>query len=128
LYFKLHNLHWNVIGPQFKDVHLYLEELYNEYATKLDDVAECLKQVNEFPIGSMHKSLSLATLNELEDKDYNVMKVVDILLSDFSHLKHLAQEIRYMSLEDDNYPIVNMMEDHLTGYSKTMWFLFSMQK
>ena len=56
------------------------------------------------------------------------MKVADILLSDISHLKHQAQELRYMAMEDDFYPVVNLVEKHLTDYSKTMWFLFSMQK
>ena len=27
-YIKLHNLHWNVVGSQFKAVHEYLESLY----------------------------------------------------------------------------------------------------
>lgn len=128
MYFKLHNLHWNVVGPQFKEVHTYLEDLYNEYALKLDEVAETLKQVSQYPLGSMAKYLSNTTLNELDDRDYSVMKVVDILLSDISHLKHQAQELRYMALEDDFYPVVNLVEKHLTDYSQTMWFLFSIQK
>ena len=28
-YFKLHNLHWNVIGINFKSTHEYLEVLYD---------------------------------------------------------------------------------------------------
>ena len=43
LYFKWHNLHWNVVGPQFKAVHEYLETLYNNLADVLDEVAENLK-------------------------------------------------------------------------------------
>lgn len=128
MYFKLHNLHWNVIGPKFMEVHIFLEEQYENYSKKLDEVAEILKQVNEYPLGSMQEYLATTTLTELEDKDYNVMKVMDILLSDVSHLKHLAQELRFIALEDDCYPVVNMMEDHLSDYSKTMWFLFSIQK
>lgn len=128
MYFKLHNLHWNIVGPQFKEVHLYLESLYTEFAVKLDDVAESLKMVNEYPFGSMSKYLLQSTLNELDDRDYNVVKVIDILLSDFNHLKHLTQEIRSIALEDDCYQVQNMMEEHLADYSKTMWFLLSMQK
>lgn len=128
MYFKLHNLHWNVVGPQFMEVHKFLEEQYEEYSKKLDAVAESLKQNDEYPLGSINKYLSITTLTELEDKDYNVIKTIDILLSDTSHLKHLAQEIRYLALEEDIHLIVNMMEEHLTDYSKTMWFLFSTQK
>ena len=28
-YIKLHNLHWNVVGIQFKAIHEYLEGLYD---------------------------------------------------------------------------------------------------
>ena len=27
MYVKLHNLHWNVVGPQFKAIHEYLETI-----------------------------------------------------------------------------------------------------
>ena len=128
MYFKVHNLHWNVVGPQFKEVHTYLEEVYEGFATKLDDVAEIIKKSNEYPFGSMRKYLENATISELEDKDFNAIKVVDILLSDTSHLKHLAQEIRGLALEEDMYLLVNMMEEHVADYSKTMWFLFASQK
>ena len=42
-YIKLHNLHWNVIGLQFKAVHEYLESLYDSLADVLDEVAELIK-------------------------------------------------------------------------------------
>ena len=35
-YVKFHNLHWNVVGGQFKPVHEYLESLYDSIADVLD--------------------------------------------------------------------------------------------
>ncbi|WP_287387784.1 ferritin-like domain-containing protein, partial [Lachnospira sp.] len=29
---KIHNLHWNVVGPQFKAVHEFLESIYDSYS------------------------------------------------------------------------------------------------
>ena len=41
---KLHNLHWNVVGSSFKQAHEYLEEVYDDFFGKFDDVAEELLQ------------------------------------------------------------------------------------
>ena len=46
-YIKLHNLHWNVVGSQFKAVHEYLESLYDAFADVLDETAELLKIAGE---------------------------------------------------------------------------------
>lgn len=54
LYIKLHNLHWNVVGSQFKAVHEYLESLYDSMAALLDEVAELLKMNGESPLSLIH--------------------------------------------------------------------------
>ena len=33
LYTKTRNYHWNVVGPQFHDLHKFFEEQYNELNT-----------------------------------------------------------------------------------------------
>ncbi|MFP4198930.1 MAG: ferritin-like domain-containing protein, partial [Halanaerobium sp.] len=40
---KLHNLHWNVEGKQFMQVHNFTEDLYNDFFEKYDEVAEIMK-------------------------------------------------------------------------------------
>ena len=40
---KMHNLHWNIVGSQFKAVHEYLESVYDDYADILDEAAELLR-------------------------------------------------------------------------------------
>ena len=35
---KLHNLHFNVTGPQFKSIHEYLESIYDEAFEYFDAV------------------------------------------------------------------------------------------
>ena len=56
-YGKLHNLHWNVIGLQFKPVHEYLESLYDNMHEVLDEVAELLKMNGEYPLASFKEYL-----------------------------------------------------------------------
>ena len=43
LYLQTHNFHWNVTGPQFRELHLMFEEHYTELAIAVDDIAERIR-------------------------------------------------------------------------------------
>ena len=36
LYLQTHNFHWNITGPQFRELHLMFEEHYTELALAVD--------------------------------------------------------------------------------------------
>ena len=127
-YVKLHNLHWNVVGPQFKAVHEYLESIYDAYAAVLDAVAELLKMQDEMPLSRMSDYLAAASIKEIEAREYSVEESIQIVLADMEEMKAQAADIRALADEDDNFPVVNMMEDNLAEYSKNIWFLKSMLK
>ncbi len=128
LYVKVHNLHWNVVGPQFKSVHEYLEVLYNAFADVLDDTAELLKIHKEAPLASLKSYLEVATVEELESVDVSVAKVLETLIADLTLMKKHAESVRTLADEEDAYDVVALMEDHLTNYNKNLWFLRAMTK
>ncbi|MBR6823855.1 MAG: DNA starvation/stationary phase protection protein, partial [Firmicutes bacterium] len=68
-YIKLHNLHWNVVGINFKGVHEYLESLYDGVSESLDSIAELLKMHDEVPAASLKEYLELTSIEELPSKE-----------------------------------------------------------
>jgi starvation-inducible DNA-binding protein len=48
LYSKTLNAHWNIEGPDFHAVHIYLETLYNEQQEIVDTVAEKIRAVGHY--------------------------------------------------------------------------------
>ena len=127
-YGKLHNLHWNVIGLQFKPVHEYLESLYDNMHEVLDEVAELLKMNGEYPLASFKEYLAVSEIIELESKDYSVKEALEIALADIKVLRDNALELRRLASDEDFYPLQVMMEDHLANYNKVVWFVESMLK
>ena len=127
-YVKLHNLHWNVLGLQFKPVHEYLESLYDSMHEVFDEVAELLKMNGEYPLASLKAFLEVAEIKELESKDYSVKESLEIALADVKLLRENAKELRALAASDDFYPLQVMMEDHLANYNKVVWFIESMLK
>ena len=43
--------HWNIVGPNFRDLHLGLDELVDLARTGSDDVAERMRAINAVPDG-----------------------------------------------------------------------------
>lgn len=127
-YVKLHNLHWNIIGINFKAVHEYLESLYDRISNSFDRIAELLKMHCETPAASLKEYLSLSDIDELVSKDYKINEVLNIVLTDFEKIKKAAEDIRKSANNEDEYDIVSTFEDELENLNKTIWFVKSMLK
>ena len=127
-FIKLHNLHWNVVGVQFKAVHEYLESLYDSMSDVLDELAELIKMGGAYPLASLKDYLAVSEIKELESKDYGINESLEIVLADMKLLKSNAEELRSLAASEDYYPLQVMVEDHLGNYNKVIWFLESMLK
>ena len=128
-YIKFHNLHWNVVGGQFKPVHEYLEALYDNLSDSLDEVAEILKMNDEYPVASLRGFLELAQIKEIEEsKDINYVEVLKIVVEDLVILQNQAKVIRNLALEDDIIGLIDSMEGIISSIDKELWFIRSMLK
>ena len=126
MYIKLHNLHWNVYGMQFKGVHEYLEALYDGITENMDAIAELMRMHGEYPAASMAEFLNLSDVKELASEKIDVKSALSITLEELQALDKQAKEIRAAADKDDAFDIVAMMEEHCAEYQKTIWFISSM--
>src|SRR5690554_3030681 len=123
---KLHNLHWNVVGKQFMQIHEFTEELYDDLFEKFDEIAEVIKMRNERPLAKVKDYLKNSSVQELDKDKYNTTEVLEILQDDYTKLKGLATDIRNSADQEGDFEIVAILEDHVAGYSKNLWFIKSM--
>jgi len=126
MYIKLHNLHWNVYGMQFKGVHEYLEVLYDATTEKLDEIAELLRMHGEYPAASLKDYLALSSVKELPSEAIGIKEALSIVLEDVKMMDKEAKAIRVAADEEDAFDVVAMMEDYCSEYQKTIWFISSM--
>ncbi len=127
-YIKIHNLHWNVVGPQFKPVHEYLESIYDAYADILDEVAEIIKMNGAFPAASLKEYLAISTVPELANQDIKDKDAIKAVLENIVFLRDEALSIRKAASDEDCFSLANTLEDHIENYNKNIWFLESMLK
>jgi starvation-inducible DNA-binding protein len=82
LYTKTRNCHWNVVGPQFNDLHKFFEAQYNDLNEVVDEVAERARSLGGNAIGTMTEFLQLARLKE-QPKHYPAARqMISDLLQD----------------------------------------------
>ncbi len=126
--FKLHNLHWNCVGRDFPQIHLYLEGMYEEIFEYMDEVAEIQRMDGLVPDSNLKTYLANATIQELESKEISTKEVLDHIKADLIILKDQATALRNDLDEENHFSAVALMEEHVASYRKRLWFIESMQK
>jgi starvation-inducible DNA-binding protein len=61
---KTKKFHWDVVGPQFLTLHRLWEEHYNILTENIDAIAERIRTLGGYPIGTMKGFLEYASLGE----------------------------------------------------------------
>ncbi|MDZ8241343.1 MAG: Dps family protein [Nostoc sp. ChiQUE01a] len=61
---KTKKYHWDVVGPQFRSLHQLWEEHYEKLTLNIDALAERIRALGGYPVGSMEGFLKIATLKE----------------------------------------------------------------
>ncbi|GEL08614.1 Dps family protein [Salisediminibacterium halotolerans] len=99
LFVKLHNYHWFIKGPHFFTLHEKFEELYNEAAGHIDELAERLLAVKGEPAATMKEYLNIATIEEAKGET-TADEMLNTLIADFEKVaKELDDDVE--TLEDD---------------------------
>lgn len=125
---KFHNLHWNVVGGQFVQVHMFTEEIYDRFFSEFDDVAELLKMKGILPLSSLADYLANTSVEELKARDFTIVESLEIARNELTAMKELATEIRNTADEEGDFETVAMFEDFVSAYSKNIWFINSILK
>lgn len=61
---KTKKYHWDVVGPQFRSLHQLWEEHYQKLTINIDALAERVRALGGFPVGTLEGFLKIASLKE----------------------------------------------------------------
>ena len=125
---KLHNLHWNVVGGSFVQVHEYTEQVYDEVMDQFDAMGEAVRMRGKLPPVRLAEYLEMATLEEVDSAERQASEVVALLKADMEKMNALAQEIRDGADKMGDHLLAAQFEGYLAWYAKQLWFLDAMSK
>ena len=121
-YTNLRGFHWNVKGHGFFIMHAKYEELYNDTAEKVDEVAERILQLGNVPESKFSEYLKVSEVKEAAPMECG-HEVVKHLLDTFKVLIRQEREILSAASEAGDEVTVSLMSDYLKGQEKTVWML-----
>ena len=79
LYYKAHTYHWNVEGADFKQYHDLFGGIYEEIFGAVDDLAEHIRQLDDYAPASLSQIKSLSMISEDEEVVSVVAKVLALV-------------------------------------------------
>jgi len=123
LYTKARNAHWNVVGPDFHAQHLFFETIYDALAETIDEIAERVRAIGHYAVGSLKEFLELTQLSEEKPAKNDSQSYIKALLNDFeSVIISIRGNIETVEKHGDAGTedfLVGIMEAH----EKTAWML-----
>lgn len=78
-YQNVRGYHWNIKGDNFFDLHIKFEELYTDLIVKIDDVAERIRELGDFPNHNYSHYLKASEIKESEQINDGAQCVKGIL-------------------------------------------------
>lgn len=122
---KLHNIHWNVIGPRFTAIHEYTEKLYDGVSDDYDALAERLKMLGEFPSASLKDYLANAAIKERQSTEIKDTDALQLIKEDLTYLRDEYKRVRDAANEEDDFVTVALVEEEVAELEKELWFIRS---
>lgn len=122
LYVKLHNFHWYVKGEQFFTLHVKFEELYNEAALHVDEIAERLLAIGGAPVATMKENLELSSIQEATGQETS-QEMVQAVINDFMIIIGELKEGMSLAEELNDETTGDMLLAIHSGLEKHVWML-----
>lgn len=124
LYTKTRNYHWNVLGPQFHDLHKFFESLYDALNDIVDETAERATSLGGKALGTLAEFSQHARLKEHPGEYPEAREMLSDLLADHEAIiRTLRVDLqicvdRYGDAGTSDF-LTGLMEKH----EKTAWML-----
>jgi starvation-inducible DNA-binding protein len=121
-YTNLRGLHWNIQGRSFFVMHAKYEELYNDAAEKVDEIAERLLQLGAVPESKFSEYLKVSNVKEAGKIECG-RDAIDNVLGTLRLLVKQEREVLEVASKANDEVTVALMSDYLKSQEKLIWML-----
>lgn len=123
-YANLRGFHWNVRGKGFFTLHAKYEELYNDAASKVDEIAERLLQLGARPENRFSEYLKVTNLKE-DGYEREGRHALERILDAMSVIIKQERALAKAASEIDDDVTVALMDGYLEVQEKLIWMFLS---
>lgn len=121
-YANLRGFHWNIKGHGFFVLHSKFEELYNNAAEKVDELAERILMLGGVPKNKYSDYLKVANVKEVDNVSCGDEALGNILET-YSYFIGEERKILSIASQAGDEATVAIMSDYLKEQEKMIWML-----
>ena len=121
-YSNLRGVHWNIRGRGFFVLHAKFEELYNDAATKADELAERILTLGDTPENRYSEYLRTARLSEVAGIT-RPDAAISLVHESYGHLIGAARALMAQAPGAGDEATAALMSDYLKEQEKLVWML-----
>ncbi len=127
LYTKTRKFHWNVQGIHFNDLHLFFEGQYKELEGFIDEVAERVRKIGHFALGTLKQFLNETRLLEHVDDGTSAEAMIEALLEDHETvIREIRKEIDPIQNDLNDAGTADFLTGLMEQHEKMAWMLRSL--
>jgi starvation-inducible DNA-binding protein len=124
LYTKTRNAHWNVNGSNFHELHTFFGNQYEALGVMTDDIAERIRSLGHFALGSLKDFLSITHMGEEKHDFSNSTQIIQTLVQDHETIiRIIRNDITPVSDKYEDFGTADFVTDLMKKHEKMTWML-----
>ncbi|ORA38689.1 Dps family protein [Mycobacterium aquaticum] len=116
--------HWNVVGTNFRDLHLQLDELVDFARTGSDTIAERMRALDSVPDGRSDSVAATTTVPEFPAHERNTTEVVDLVTTRIYAVVDTMRSV-HDAVDAEDPSTADILHQLIDGLEKLAWLIKS---
>lgn len=119
--------HWDVVGPDFHQLHTVFGEQYNEMFEEIDTLTEHMRYLGMKPVSTLTRITEVTQIEQASNsaQDISAMEMVRQLRDDNKKIVEIFTEISEEADKQKQYATSNLVQTIMETHGKFHWMLRS---
>ena len=126
LYVQTHGYHWNVEGPEFRQLHAVFEGQYNNLWAALDEIAERIRSLGAPAPANLNELVALS--GEAPAPVQSADAMIDALIAAHTSLCDALRSAIATAQDASDEVSAGLLTDRLAWHEKELWMMKSSRK
>ncbi|AZC14634.1 MULTISPECIES: DNA starvation/stationary phase protection protein [unclassified Microbacterium] len=114
--------HWNVVGTNFRDTHLQLDEIIDAAREFADDIAERMRALHALPDGRSDTVAETTTLPEFPQGEIATTEVIDLMTERLDAVAGTVREV-HDPVDDEDPTSADILHGVLERVEQLSWMV-----
>ena len=116
--------HWNIVGPNFRDLHLNLDELVHVAREGSDDIAERMRATGAAPDGRPAVVAALTTLPEFPQGEISTHDAIERIVASINAAVGTIRRV-HDQVDREDPTTSDILHKYIEDLEKQAWFIGS---